>query len=107
MSFKDFIKRILTGAPVPTVKREIIVNAEINKLLFKDKFTLAVRGYDLLNQAKNLSVSDTAHYHTETRNNTLGRYIVLSRTYRFGTFDASKMRAPGGRGPGGMGGPRR
>ena len=28
MSFKDFIKRILTGAPAPTVKREIIVNAE-------------------------------------------------------------------------------
>ena len=84
-----------------------VLNATITKLLFKKKVTLAVNAYDILNQAKNLSVSDTANYHTETRNNTLGRYIVLSLTYRFGTFDASKMRGPGGRGPGGMGGPRR
>ncbi len=86
---------------------EYVLNATITKLLFKKKVTLAVNAYDILNQAKNLSVSDTANYHTETRNNTLGRYIVLSLTYRFGTFDASKMRGPGGRGPGGMGGPRR
>ena len=45
--------------------------------------------------------------HSETRNNTLGRYIILSLTWRFGTFDASRM-GPGrggrGRGPG-FGGP--
>ena len=80
---------------------EIILNAEITKLLFKDKFTLALKAYDILGQSKNLSVSDSANYHTETRNNTLGRYVILSLTYRFGTFG-------GGRGPGGpMGGPYR
>ena len=80
---------------------EIIVNAEITKLLFKNKCTLALKAYDILGQSKNLSVSDSANYHLETRNNTLGRYIILSLTYRFGNFGGPG----GGRGPGGpMGG---
>ena len=59
---------------------EIILNAEITKLLFKNKCTLALKAYDILGQSKNLSVSDSANYHIETRNNTLGRYIILSLT---------------------------
>ncbi len=86
---------------------EVILNAEITKLLFKEKCTLAVKAYDILGQSKNLSVSDSANYHQETRNNTLGRYIIVSLTYRFGNFGGG----PGGRGPGGRGpmghGPRR
>ena len=78
---------------------EIIVNAEITKLLFKNKCTLALKAYDILGQSKNLSVSDSANYHIETRNNTLGRYIILSLTYRFGNFGGPG----GGRGPGGHG----
>ena len=76
---------------------EVILNAEITKLLFKNKFTLALKAYDILGQSKNLSVSDSANYHLETRNNTLGRYIILSLTYRFGNFGGNR----GGRGPGG------
>ena len=79
---------------------EIILNAEITKLLFKNKCTIALKAYDILGQSKNLSVSDSANYHMETRNNTLGRYIILSLTYRFGNFGG----AGGGRGPGGPGG---
>lgn len=84
---------------------EFVLNAEVSKLLFKKKFTLAVKAYDILNQAKNLSVTDASNYHLETRNNTLGRYIILSLTYRFGTFGGRG----GGRGPMGSGphGPRR
>ncbi len=83
---------------------EFVLNAEVSKLLFKKKFTLAVKAYDILNQAKNLSVTDASNYHLETRNNTLGRYIILSLTYRFGTFGGPG----GGRGPMGSGphGPR-
>ena len=84
---------------------EHVLNAEIQKLLFKKKVTLALKGYDILGQAKNISVSDSANYHSEVYNNTLGRYIILSLTYRFGNFDRSKMRGHGG--PGGPGGPRR
>lgn len=84
---------------------EFILNAEITKLLFKNKFTLALKAYDILGQSKNLSVSDSANYHLETRNNTLGRYIILSLTYRFGTFGGGRGGHGGPHGP--MGGPRR
>ncbi len=76
---------------------EIILNAEITKLLFKNRFTLALKAYDILGQSKNLSVTDSGNYHSEVRNNTLSRYIILSLTYRFGNFS--------GGGRPGMGGP--
>ena len=83
---------------------EFILNAEITQLLFKKTCTLALRAYDILNQAKNLSVSDNGNIHSEVRNNTLGRYIVVSFTYRFGTFGGRRGHGgPGG--PGGMRGP--
>ena len=91
---------------------EVIVNGEITKLLFKNKCTLALKAYDILGQSKNLSVSDSANYHLETRNNTLGRYVILSFTYRFGNFAGGRGGRGGhggGRGPGfggGFGGPR-
>lgn len=77
---------------------EIILNAEITKLLFKKKFTLALKAYDILGQSKNLSVNDASNYRLETRNNTLGRYIILSLTYRFGNFNGNgqQRRGPGG-----------
>ena len=83
---------------------EIILNAEITKLLFKKKFTLALKAYDILNQSKNLSVTDASNYHQEVINNTLGRYVILSLTYRFGNFNGNGQQRQG---PGGSGGPRR
>ena len=88
---------------------QLILNAKITKMLFKDKFTLALNAYDILDQAKNLSISDSSNYHTETLNNTLGRYIVVSLTYRFGNFGGKGGRhmGPGmGRGPMGPPPPR-
>ncbi len=88
-------------------KPEYIWNAEITQLLFNKTCTVALRAYDILNQAKNLSVTDASNYHQEMRNNTLGRYIVVSFTWRFGTFGGGRRgHGPGGRGPGGMGGGR-
>ena len=86
---------------------QYVLNAEISKMLFKKKMTLSLRGYDILGQSKNLTVSDMNNYHTESVNNTLGRYIILALTYRFGTFDRGRMGGPGGHGgPGGFGGGR-
>ena len=87
---------------------EFVLNAEISKLLFKDKFTLALKAYDILGQSKNLNISDESNYHQETVNNTLGRYIILSLTYRFGNFNGNgQHRGPGGPGHGPMGPPPR
>ena len=88
---------------------ECILNAEITKLLFKNRFTLSLKCYDILNQSKTLTVSDTENYHSEVVNNTLGRYIILSLTYRFGNFGKAGQQMQqrgGGRGPGGPGGYR-
>ncbi len=91
-------------------KPEFILNAEITQLVFNRKATIALRAYDILNQAKNLSVTDASDYHQEVRNNTLGRYLILSFTYRFGTFNGNNRRGgPGGPMGGGrppMGGPQ-
>jgi hypothetical protein len=86
---------------------EFVLNAEITKLLFKNTCTLALKAYDIFAQSKNLSVTDASNYHQEVRNNTLGRYIIVSFTYRFGTFGGHRGGGPGG--PGGRGpmGPHR
>ena len=83
---------------------EFIVNAEINQLVFKKQVTLALKCYDILNQAKNLSVTDATNYHSEVWNNTLGRYIIFSATWRFGNFGNAKNMRMGPGGPGGWGG---
>ncbi len=86
-------------------KPEFILNAEITQMLFNRTCTIALRAYDLLNQAKSLSVTDASNYHLESRTNMLGRYIIVSFTWRFGTFGGRRgNRGPGGMGPG-AGGP--
>lgn len=81
---------------------QLIWNAHIDKLLFNDKFTLSIRAYDILNQSRNVYRTTTDNYVQDTRNNTLGRYIMISLTYRFGDFGNA---GGGGRGP--MGPPPR
>ncbi len=88
---------------------QCVLNAEISKLLFNNNMTLALRGYDILGQSKNLTVSDSSNYHSESVNNTLGRYVVVSLTWRFGTMGGNRRRGGGepggpGGGPGGPGG---
>ncbi len=75
---------------------QCVLNLEISKLLFNNNVTMAVRAYDLLGQSRNLSVSDTENYHSESVSNTLGRYIIVSFTWRFGTMGNRR---------GGFGGP--
>ena len=92
---------------------ETIVNAEISKLVFRRQATIALNVYDILGQTRSLNVSDTANYHSESLSNTVGRYIMLSFTWRFGTFGGGGRRGGPGMGPGmgpgvrpgGMGGP--
>lgn len=77
-----------------------VLNLQISKLLCNNNLTLTLKGYDILGQSKNLTVTDSANYHNEVVNNTLGRYVVLTLTWRFGTMGQRGGR--GGRGP--MGG---
>jgi len=86
----------------------LVWNAQISKLLFKNNFTLAVKAYDILNQSKNTNRTMNDNYVRDMRTNTLGRYVIASLTYRFGTF-GKRGRNGGGRmngfgGGGGYGG---
>ena len=87
---------------------ELVWNAAFSIPLFRRQATLSLKAYDLLDQAKNVRVATTDNYYSETRNNTLGRYIMLSFTWRFGNFGQAgeQMRSRMGGGPGGFrGGP--
>ena len=76
---------------------ELVWNASASMPLFKRQATLSLKAYDMLDQAKNLLVTTTDNYYQETRNNTLGRYIMLSFTWRFGNFGKAgeQMRSRG------------
>ena len=81
---------------------ELVWNATMSLPVLKRTGTIALKAYDILDQAKNLTVTDTENYHQEVRNNTLGRYIILSFTWRFGNFGKAgeQMRSRMGGGPG-------
>lgn len=83
----------------------LVINASVAKTLFKGMGTLQLKVYDILDQSKNLYRTTTDNYVQDTWNNTLGRYVMLSFTIRFGTFQRPSF-GPGGRGGmhGGMGG---
>jgi len=49
-----------------------------------------------------LLVSDQSNYHTETRNIALGRYVIVSLTFRFGSFGRGRGNRGGGNRGGGM-----
>ena len=82
---------------------QFIWDASISMPIFKRQATVSLKAYDLLEQAKNLRVNVTDNYYQETRNNTLGRYVILSFTWRFGNFGGQRGGGMRG-GPGGPGG---
>jgi hypothetical protein len=80
-------------------------NASLSKTLFKNSATLKVKVYDISKEAKNLTRTTTENYVQDVLNNTLGQYVMVTLTWRFGNFgDMKKMRGPGGMGRGRMGG---
>lgn len=81
---------------------QFIWNAEVSKLLLDNKMSLSLRSSDILGQSRNISVSDTENYRMESSNNTLGRYVIVALTYRFGTMSRGGR---SGRRNGGPGGP--
>ena len=85
---------------------QFVWNASVSTPLFKRQATLSLKAYDLLDQAKNLRVVTTDNYYQETRNNTLGRYIMLSLTWRFGNFGKAGQQLRQRMGQGGPGGRR-
>jgi len=105
MTFKSDINYNWYNGYSTNPEPELVMNAELSQPVFKKKATIAIKAYDIFGQSRNVSVSDDANFHKESINNTLGRYIMASITWRFGTFDRSKMRGGMGGGPRGPHGP--
>ncbi len=82
-------------------------NAQMSKQIIHNSATIAIRCYDILNQSRNTSRTQTDNYVQDKINNTLGRYFIVSFTYRFGKFgekgspQINMMNMGGGRGRGG------
>ena len=84
----------------------LIWNAGFQLPVIHNQATLSLSAFDILGQRRTLSVSDSENYHQESRTNSVGRYVMLSFTWRFGTFGGRNGRMGGFRGgPGGPGGP--
>ena len=84
------------------VDPQFIINARLEKAVGPVTLTLSVN--DLLGQSRALSVQDQASRHVETLSNTLGRYVIVSLSYNFGTVGGRRGGGFGGGRRGGMGG---
>ncbi len=92
-------------------------NASVGYQFLNDRsLTLTVKANDILNQTKSVRRTDTGNDRTDTQYNTLGRYVMVTLSWRFNTFGkgnepkSRNNRFGGHRGPGGPppgGGPRR
>ena len=86
-----------------------IWNGSIAYQFLKEKqAALTISVYDILGQRKNISRNVTGDYIEDVFYNSLGRYGMVTFTYRFNTFkkgEQPKDRNEGRWGPGGFGGP--
>ena len=82
---------------------QTIWNSSISKSFLHDAFTFKVAVYDMLDNAKSTYRTTTENYVQDVSNNTLGRYVMFTLTYRFGKFGGQGgMRMGPSGGPGGM-----
>ena len=86
----------------------LIWNAGFAFPILYNSATITLNAYDILGQRKNLSTTDNANIYSESRSLSIGRYVMLSFTWRFGTFGGRNGRMGGfggfGGGRGGRGG---
>ena len=93
------------GYKTPQPSR-LIWNAGLSMPIIYNQATISLNGYDLLGQRNNLSQTQNANTYSESRSLSIGRYVILSFTWRFGTFGGRNGRMGGFGGRGGFGGGR-
>ena len=86
----------------------LIWNAGLQMPIIYNQATISLNAYDLLGQRNNLSTTQNENLYSESRSLSIGRYVILSFTWRFGTFGGRNGRMGGfggfGGGRGGRGG---
>ncbi|OFY42267.1 MAG: hypothetical protein A2X18_12990 [Bacteroidetes bacterium GWF2_40_14] len=86
----DFDYRFYIGFGEGYNESAAVWNAEASKLLFKKMGTLRLKIFDILNQTKTFRRTTADNYIEDVETNALRQYIMLSFTWRFGTFGGQK-----------------
>lgn len=100
-----------TGYSAGYDSQQWMLNASLSYMFLRGKnATIAIEGRDLLNQVKSITRSETAQAISDVQNLVLGRYVMMTFTYKFSTFAGGKNPARSNDddfmrgGPGGPGG---
>lgn len=89
----DFTKTINNGYSSTIKANPTILSTYIERrFLKKEMGALRIQGFDLFNQNTGISRSVTANSIVDSRNNRLGRYYLLSFTYRIQKFAGRRPR---------------
>lgn len=72
---------------------QFLVNMSITKSLFNGRMSMTLSGTDLLGQTRNINVNYNNNRYSESTSNSLGRYVILSLRYNFGTMGRRGMRS--------------
>lgn len=74
----DVNKQLNSGFSGALTANPLLVNATLEKMLFKRKLTLRVQGFNLLDETSRLSQSISGNTVTENQNRLLGRYFMAT-----------------------------
>ncbi len=80
----DLTHRFFIGYSEGYGKSQTIWNASVSKTFFRKRMTAKVKVYDILKSNRSVSRTNAENYWQDTRNNTLGRYLMFTLLYRFG-----------------------
>ena len=68
-----------------------LLDASFSKSMLKDKLTLKITAHDLLNQNRGIDRSGNINSLSDSRYNTLGRYLMVGVSYRIGMVKSNDI----------------
>jgi len=87
---------INNGLASTVSKNQVIMNASLEKQLFKKKNgIIRIEAFDLFKQNSNINRSVSANSIIDSRTNRLTRYFIATFTYRLQRFAGQNVQAPG------------
>lgn len=92
----DFDYTINSGLASNVSQNQVIMNASLEKQLFKKKNgVLRIEAFDLFKQNSNINRSVTKNQIIDSRTNRLTRYFIATFTYRLQRFAGQSTQGPG------------
>lgn len=92
----DFDYTINSGLASSVSRNQVIMNASLEKQLFKKKNgIIRIEAFDLFKQNSNINRSVSAYSIVDSRTNRLTRYFIASFTYRLQRFAGQSTQGPG------------